>query len=107
MSGEPERPTESVIQVEHLEARYGETTILQDINCEVRRGEVFVIVGGSGSGKTTLLRHMIGLLRPTAGRVLIEGEDITQTDEGPLQRIERKLGGTFQDRAPIRWPALW
>lgn len=94
MSGDAPGPP--IIQVEHLEARYGDTTILQDINCEVRRGEVFVIVGGSGSGKTTLLRHMIGLLRPTAGRVLIEGEDITQADEEALQRIQRKLGVTFQ-----------
>jgi phospholipid/cholesterol/gamma-HCH transport system ATP-binding protein len=97
MSGEtPETPAEPLIQVEGLEARYGETTILHDINLEVRRGEVFVIVGGSGSGKTTLLRHMIGLLRPAAGRVLIEGDDITQADEEQLQRIQRKLGVTFQ-----------
>jgi len=94
MSGESSAPP--VIQVEHLEARYGEHVILQDISCEVRRGEVFVIVGGSGSGKTTLLRHMIGLLRPAAGRVLIEGDDITNSDEEALQPILRKLGVTFQ-----------
>ena len=58
------------------------TMILHDVSCEVRRGEVFVIVGGSGCGKTTLLRHMIGLLRPAAGRVLIEGEDITAGRRG-------------------------
>jgi phospholipid/cholesterol/gamma-HCH transport system ATP-binding protein len=65
-----ERP---VIEVHHLVAKYGERTILNDVTCEVRRGEVFVIVGGSGCGKTTLLRHMIGLNRPAAGRVLIDG----------------------------------
>jgi phospholipid/cholesterol/gamma-HCH transport system ATP-binding protein len=94
MSGDPSAPL--VVQVEHLEARYGDTVILHDITCEVRRGEVFVIVGGSGSGKTTLLRHMIGLLRPAAGRVLIEGDDIAHADEEELQRILRKLGVTFQ-----------
>jgi phospholipid/cholesterol/gamma-HCH transport system ATP-binding protein len=94
MSGEA--PGTAVIQVEHLEARYGEKTILHDITCDVQRGEVFVIVGGSGCGKTTLLRHMIGLLRPTNGRVLIEGEDLTHADEEHLQRIQQRLGVTFQ-----------
>ena len=88
-----------VIQVEHLVAGYGETVILDDVSCQVQRGEVFVIVGGSGCGKTTLLRHMIGLLRPTAGRVVIEGEDITRADEEQLLRIQRKLGVTFQGGA--------
>ena len=88
-----------VIQVEHLVAGYGETIILDDVSCQVQRGEVFVIVGGSGCGKTTLLRHMIGLLRPTAGRVVIEGEDITRADEERLLRIQRKLGVTFQGGA--------
>ncbi len=85
-----------VIQVQHLVARYGEKTILNDINCSVQRGEVFVIVGGSGCGKTTLLRHMIGLLRPAGGRVLIDGDDLTHADEDGLRRIQRKLGVTFQ-----------
>jgi phospholipid/cholesterol/gamma-HCH transport system ATP-binding protein len=88
-----------VIEVEHLVARYGEQTILDDVSCEVRRGEVFVIVGGSGCGKTTLLRHMIGLLRPAGGRVLINGEDITTADEERLRQIQQKLGVTFQGGA--------
>ena len=97
MSGDASEPP--IIQVEHLVAQYGETVILEDISCEVRRGEVFVIVGGSGCGKTTLLRHMIGLLRPAAGRVVIDGDDITRTDEEQLQAIQRKLGVTFQGGA--------
>ncbi|MDX2166947.1 MAG: ATP-binding cassette domain-containing protein [Deltaproteobacteria bacterium] len=96
MSGDASAAGAPVIQVEHLEARYGEKTILHDITCEVRRGEVFVIVGGSGCGKTTLLRHMIGLLRPYAGRVVIDGDDLTHADEEQLRRIQQKLGVTFQ-----------
>ncbi len=88
-----------VVQVHNLVARYGDKTILDDVSCEVRRGEVFVIVGGSGCGKTTLLRHVIGLQRPTSGRVLIEGEDLTLADEDGVQRIQRKLGVTFQGGA--------
>ena len=91
--GQPQQP---VIRVQHLVARYGERTILSDVNCEVQRGEVFVIVGGSGCGKTTLLRHMIGLQVPASGRVFIDGDDLTRADEDGLQRIQRKLGVTFQ-----------
>jgi phospholipid/cholesterol/gamma-HCH transport system ATP-binding protein len=91
--GQDEQP---VIRVQHLVARYGERTILNDINCDVQRGEVFVIVGGSGCGKTTLLRHMIGLQMPASGRVFIDGEDVTRANEDDLQRIQRKLGVTFQ-----------
>jgi phospholipid/cholesterol/gamma-HCH transport system ATP-binding protein len=97
MSGNSHGPP--VIQVEHLVARFGDTTILDDVSCEVRRGEVFVIVGGSGCGKTTLLRHMIGLLRPAGGRVLIDGDDLTRADEEQLLGIQRKLGVTFQGGA--------
>jgi phospholipid/cholesterol/gamma-HCH transport system ATP-binding protein len=87
---------DAVIRVQHLVAKYGERTILNDITCDVRRGEVFVIVGGSGCGKTTLMRHMIGLQRPAAGRVIVDGEDLTHADEDGLQRIQRRLGVTFQ-----------
>jgi phospholipid/cholesterol/gamma-HCH transport system ATP-binding protein len=90
---------EPLIRVEHLVARYGDKTILDDISCEVRRGEIFVIVGGSGCGKTTLLRHMIGLRKPFSGRITIAGEDLTQLDEDGLRRIQQRLGVTFQGGA--------
>lgn len=88
-----------VIEVQHLVARYGEHTILEDINVSVRRGERFVIAGGSGCGKTTLLRHFIGLQRPAAGRVIINGEDITAADEDQLRRFQRRIGVSFQGGA--------
>jgi phospholipid/cholesterol/gamma-HCH transport system ATP-binding protein len=95
MSGEtPAGPP--AIQIEHLVARYGDKVILNDISCDVRRGEVFAIAGGSGCGKTTLLRHMIGLLRPAAGRVLIEGDDVALADEEQLRRIQQRFGMSFQ-----------
>jgi phospholipid/cholesterol/gamma-HCH transport system ATP-binding protein len=88
-----------IIRVEHLVARYGDKTILDDVSLEVRRGERFLIVGGSGCGKTTLLRHMIGLRRPAAGRVAIDGEDITHADEDQLRRVQRRIGVLFQSGA--------
>src|SRR5512140_694493 len=85
-----------VLQVDHRVARYEDRTILEDVSFEVRRGERFVIVGGSGCGKTTLLRHIIGLQRPAAGRVLIDGDDVGSADEDQLRRIQRKFGVLFQ-----------
>lgn len=94
--GQPVTDATPVIQVERLVARYGDTVILDGIDLEVRRGEVFVIVGGSGCGKTTLMRHLIGLQRPAAGTVLIDGDDIGNADEDQLRRIQRKIGVLFQ-----------
>jgi phospholipid/cholesterol/gamma-HCH transport system ATP-binding protein len=88
-----------IIRVERLVARYGDKTILDDVSLEVHRGECFLIVGGSGCGKTTLLRHMIGLQRPAAGRVAIDGEDITHADEDQLRRVQRRIGVLFQSGA--------
>jgi phospholipid/cholesterol/gamma-HCH transport system ATP-binding protein len=87
------------IQVEHLVARYEERTILNDVSFTVQRGERFVIVGGSGCGKTTLLRHIIGLQRPAAGRVLLDGDDVAAADDDQLRRIQRKFGVLFQSGA--------
>lgn len=85
-----------VIIVEGLTARYGEVTILQDVSFEVYRGERFMILGGSGCGKSTLLKHMIGLIKPHAGRVVIDGVDITRADEETLHRVRSRIGVLFQ-----------
>ena len=88
-----------VIEVRHLVAHYGEKLILEDVNCLVQRGEIFVIVGGSGCGKTTLLKNIIGLQRPTSGTILVEGEDITRANEDQLRRMQQRFGVTFQTGA--------
>jgi ABC-type transporter Mla maintaining outer membrane lipid asymmetry ATPase subunit MlaF len=87
-----------VIVVDHLTARFGDNLVFKDVNFEVRRGEILVILGGSGCGKSTLLKHMIGLYSPAEGKVLINGIDI-QNDEtgragpgpgpGPRDRVLR------------------
>ena len=73
--------------------------MLHDIDFEVARGEVFVILGGSGSGKSTLLKHMIGLLDPIRGTVEIEGEDLPSTSGEDRLRILRKFGVLYQSGA--------
>lgn len=88
--------TKDIIQVQDLTAQFGEDVILKNVSFTVRRGEVVVIAGGSGCGKSTLMKHMIGLHEPAAGRVIIEGVDITTASEKELARLRRNIGVTFQ-----------
>ena len=69
-----------MIQVENFTAAYDGQVVLRGVNFDVYRGEVFAILGGSGCGKSTLLKHMIGLYKPAAGRILIDGQDIVAAD---------------------------
>ena len=87
------------IQVKNLKVGYEDRLILQNINFEVRRGEVFVILGGSGSGKSTLLKHMIGLYEPMEGEVWIEGENIVTATGKERRDILRKFGVMYQSGA--------
>ncbi|HRU05873.1 MAG TPA: ABC transporter ATP-binding protein [Candidatus Brocadiia bacterium] len=88
--------TEPIIQVEDFTARYGEALILDHINFQVRRGEIFVVLGGSGCGKSTLLKHMIGLYKPAGGRILINGQDLAKADGAERIQILRTFGVLFQ-----------
>ena len=88
-----------LIEVRHLTAGYGETPILEDLNFAVYPGEVFVVLGGSGCGKSTLLKHMIGLLPPLEGSVLIDGEEITGAQDTTRDRLLRRFGVLYQSGA--------
>jgi phospholipid/cholesterol/gamma-HCH transport system ATP-binding protein len=72
---------------------------MKDVSFDVARGEIFMILGGSGSGKSTLLKNIIGLYRPLAGRVLIDGDDMVGASGEARQRILRKFGVSFQSGA--------
>ncbi len=91
--------TKPIIRVENFTATYDETVILDDLSFTVNRGEVLVILGGSGCGKSTLLKHMIGLLEPSTGRILIDGDDIVTAQGDRRERILAKIGVTFQTGA--------
>jgi phospholipid/cholesterol/gamma-HCH transport system ATP-binding protein len=90
---------EPIIKVRDLSVGYGETVLLERLNFDVCRGEVFVILGGSGSGKSTLLKHMIGLLEPVSGSVIIDGDDIVTATGAERRRILRKIGVMYQSGA--------
>ena len=93
MAGEP------IIRVEGLTVGYDDFVLLENLSFDVRRGEVFVILGGSGSGKSTIMKHMIGLYEPIAGKVLIDGDDIVTADEALKRAILRKIGVMYQSGA--------
>ncbi len=88
-----------VIRVEGVTIAYGENVVQKDISFEVRKGEVFVILGGSGCGKSSLLKVMIGLYRPAAGRILFDGDDIASAEGDERLRLLRKFGVMYQSGA--------
>lgn len=92
-------PDEAIIRVEDLRVGYEDRVLLERVNFEVRRGEVFVILGGSGGGKSTLLKNMIGLNAPLSGRVLIAGEDICASAGEARRALLRKIGVMYQSGA--------
>jgi phospholipid/cholesterol/gamma-HCH transport system ATP-binding protein len=96
-----EADRQPVIVVENLTMGFGDHVVLQNVSFEVLKGEIFVIVGGSGCGKTVLMKNMIGLYRPSAGRVMVEGIDINRDTEDALAVIRRRIGVLFQSGALI------
>lgn len=76
-----------------------DSEVLADIKFTVNQGETLVILGESGSGKTTILKIILGLLKPTSGRVIVDGEEITQLNEQELMKVRRKIGMVFQEGA--------
>ncbi len=95
----PASPIEPVLSLRNLRVSYGEREILHGINFDVVRGETLVILGGSGSGKSTLLRTLVGLEKPSAGEILIKGQDLAKTSAAEMDEIRRKIGMSFQGGA--------
>jgi phospholipid/cholesterol/gamma-HCH transport system ATP-binding protein len=91
--------TEPVLEVRGLVNRFGSQVVHNGLDMEVREDEVFGIVGGSGTGKSVLLRSILGLQRPQAGTVRIEGHDITRMSVSELRSVKTHYGVTFQQGA--------
>ncbi len=93
------KPERAVIEVRDLVAGYGTTPIIENISFDIDPGEIFVILGGSGCGKSTLLKHMIGLLPPISGDVIIQGENLVKAQGEERTRILQNIGVAFQSGA--------
>jgi len=92
--------TAPLLEVQGLTKRFGGLTALHDVSFEVYPGEIVALIGPNGAGKTTLLRHLMGVLKPTAGKVIYKGQDIT--GRRPWDIVSRGLVGTFQVVKPFR-----
>ena len=87
------------IEVQDLTMAFGRHVVQSGVSFDVRAGEIFVIMGDSGCGKSTLMRHMIGLQRPAAGRVLYGGEDFWDSGEAEQEELQRGFGVLYQTAA--------
>ena len=88
-----------MIEVRQLQKNFGVQRVLDGVDLRIGTGESAVIIGRSGGGKSVLLKHFIGLLKPDAGVVLVDGEDITRMNERQLLRVREKFGMVFQGAA--------
>lgn len=90
---------DAVISIRGLSVSYGAKRVLDGIDLDVRRGETLVLLGGSGSGKSTLLKQVLGLARPDAGNIEINGVEITSCSAPELTAVRRRIGVAFQGGA--------
>jgi len=88
-----------VIETRQLWKQFGRQTVLAGVDLRIETGESVVIMGRSGCGKSVLLKHLIGLLQPDGGQVLVDGENIVGMSERELLRVRRKFGMLFQGAA--------
>lgn len=100
----PESERETVIEVHDLEISYGTFVLMRDLNFHIRRGDIFIIMGGSGCGKSTLMKQMVGLKKPARGQVLYG--DVSFWDAGTevREKLKRRFGILFQSGA--LWSSL-
>ncbi len=90
---------ESLVDVDHLTIQFGSQTILRDINIHIPAGQTLAILGESGCGKTVLMKSIVGLVKPTIGRVRFDDSDINELNERQLSHLRLRFGFVFQNAA--------
>ncbi|HOP34725.1 MAG TPA: ABC transporter ATP-binding protein [Syntrophales bacterium] len=88
-----------VIELLDIHKSFGKQNVLNGLSLQVERGRTTVIIGRSGGGKSVVLKHMIGLLKPDSGQVLVDGTDITAINDRELNEVRKKFGMLFQEAA--------
>ncbi len=89
----------NAIEVRDLNKSFGSNCVLRNVSLQIGKGESVVVIGRSGGGKSVLLKHLIGLMQPDSGQVLVSGEDIVGMNERELLRVRRRFGMLFQSAA--------
>jgi phospholipid/cholesterol/gamma-HCH transport system ATP-binding protein len=90
------RSEEYQIQIRGLEKTFGTHKVLRGVDLDIERGKINIIIGGSGQGKSVLMKHLMGLLKPDAGHIYVDGEDVVGLNDLELNRVRRKFGMLFQ-----------
>lgn len=88
-----------MIEIKNLKKSFGNKEVLRGVDLNIEEGKTNVIIGASGCGKSVLLKHIVGLLKPDEGQILIDGEDITKMNEKEIYAIRKKFGFLFQSAA--------
>ena len=88
-----------MIRIKNLYKSFGDNRVLQGVNLEIEEGKTITIIGGSGCGKSVLLKHMVGLLKPEAGEIEVDGQEITRLGMEELAEVQKKFGMLFQGAA--------
>lgn len=96
-----------MIDIVSLHKAFGSKKVLQGVSLKVEKGESMVVLGGSGSGKSVLLKHIVGILKPDSGTVIIDGVDLTGLTEKGLYELRRKFGMLFQGAALFDSMKVW
>lgn len=96
-----------MIEAADLHKSFNNNRVLRGLNLTVNKGETMVVIGGSGCGKSVLLKHIIGILKPDNGMVLIEGKDISRMDERELNELRKRFGMLFQGAALFDSMQVW
>ncbi|MBN2789541.1 MAG: ATP-binding cassette domain-containing protein [Candidatus Delongbacteria bacterium] len=97
----------NVIEINNLVAKYDTRIILDNISLEIKRNEIFIILGSSGGGKTTLLKHIIGLIKPVSGTINIFDQEVTRMESDKFDQILTQVGMLFQGGALINSMKVW
>ncbi len=88
-----------MIQIKNLQKKFGQKEILKGIDLDIKTGHTTVIFGLSGSGKSTIIKHIVGLLKPDGGSILIDNKDVTKLNELSLLDLRKRIGFLFQSGA--------
>ena len=96
-----------MIDIINIHKSFGKKYVLGGVNLRVEKGESMVVIGGSGSGKSVLLKHIIGIVQPDEGKVLINGIDITKLRENELYKVRKQFGMLFQMAALFDSMTVW
>jgi phospholipid/cholesterol/gamma-HCH transport system ATP-binding protein len=97
----------AMIEIIDLHKAFGGNQVLRGVNLTVEKGESMTVIGGSGSGKSVLIKHIIGLLFPDKGRVIIDGQVLNNLDEQALNEMRKKFGMLFQGAALFDSLTVW